>query len=81
MNLKKIIKKYLNEHKILNEYLIRDVIDLYHYLSASIESKKESLPHEYHYLFDDFLDEEEVDFNKPTTTKPSLTVDEPDEEV
>jgi hypothetical protein len=81
MNLREVIKKHLNEHKILNEYLINDEISLYHYLSSSKESRMESLPHEYDYFFDDFLDEEEVDFNKPTTTRPGLAVDEPDEEV
>lgn len=81
MNLKKIIKKYLNEHKILNEYLVNDEISLYRYLSASKESKMEYLPHEYHYLFDDFLDEENVDFKRPKEMKPSIYFGEPHKEI
>lgn len=73
--MKKLIRK------ILKEYITREEIYLKDYLSMSDEAKKSSLPHEYYYFFDNFLDEMDYDFTKPKEKVASNYIDEPDEEV
>jgi hypothetical protein len=78
MNLINIIKE---EYNLIKEYITREVVYLKDYLSMPEEKKKEYLPHEYSYLFDDFLIETDTEFEKPKETRPSNYADEPDEEV
>lgn len=65
MTLNKLISETINahliKHQMLNEYITRDVVYLKDYLSMSDEDKKRSLPHEYHYFFNDFVDEADID--------------------
>jgi hypothetical protein len=77
----KIIHECLNESDILNEYITNDEIYLKDYFSMSEENKKQYLPHEYYYFFDDFLVETDTEFEFPKETRPSNYSDEPDEEV
>lgn len=65
----------------LKEYITNNEVYLKDYLSMSEEQRKYYLPHEYHYFFDNFLDEEEIDFQAPREVVQSNYVDEPDEEV
>ena len=83
-NSSKIIRKYVRKilsENFLNEYITNNEMYLKDYLSMSEESKKAYLPHEYHYFFDDFLDEEEIDFQKPKEIVQTNYADEPEEEV
>ena len=59
------IREYLNEQKMLNEYVTKDIVYLKDYFSMPKSSKMEYLPHEYYYFFDDFLDETDTYFEKP----------------
>ena len=52
--------KYL---KHINEFLNNDMIYLKKYFSMSEEDQKKSLPYEYSYLFEDFLEDEDIDFD------------------
>lgn len=65
--------------KVLKEYLDRNVVYLRDYLMQSDESKKINLAHEYPYFFQDFLDEEQYDFEHPQEEFPSDYEDEPTE--
>jgi hypothetical protein len=80
-NIKKLIRKFLNEQKILNEYINKNVVYLKDYLTMPKSSKMAYLPHEYYYFFDDFLDETNTFFERPKEIKPSNYTDEPEEEV
>lgn len=76
----KEIKKIIRE-VLIKEFLNREELYLKDYLSMSEESKKQYLPHEYSYFFEDFLVEKDIDFEPPKEFVPSDTMDEPDEEV
>jgi len=52
--------------KILNEYITNDVIYLKDYFNMSDETKKQNLPYEYSYEFNEFIDTEVIDFEYPT---------------
>lgn len=65
--------------KVLKEYLDRNVVYLRDYLMQSDESKKINLAYEYPYFFQDFLDEEQYDFEYPQEEVPSNYEDEPTE--
>lgn len=75
-NIRKIIREAL-----LSEYITKNELYLKDYLSMSEESKKQYLPHEYSYFFEDFLAEEYIVFEQPKEMRPSNTIDEPNEEV
>lgn len=77
MNIKHIINE---EIKSLNEYITKNDIYLKDYLSMSEEEKKQFLPDEYNYFFDDFLDETGRKFSMPKEMKPTLYADDPEEE-
>lgn len=77
----KILKIIKEEYNLIKEYITNNEIYLKDYLSMSEERKKEYLPHEYYYFFNDFLIETDTDFEMPKETQPSLYKDEPDEEV
>lgn len=77
----KIIRECLNEEKVLNEYITNNEVYLKDYLSQSEESKKEFLPHEYYYFWDDFLIETDTEFEPPKETIQSNYADETEEEV
>ena len=77
----KTIQKYLNEQEVLTEYITKDEVYLRDYLSMSEEAKKEYLPQEYYYFFEDFLEETDTEFEMPKETRPSDYADEPYEEV
>jgi len=79
-NIKKIVREVVEE-SLLSEYITRDEIYLRDYLSMTEEQKKVYLPHEYHYFFEDFLVEDDVDFEMPKEMVPSNYQGEPDEEV
>lgn len=70
-------KDLVVEIKKINEYLTRDEISLKNYFSASEEQKKEYLPYEYYWFFDDFLIEEDIDFEKPK----NVYINSDDEEI
>lgn len=78
--MKNYIKKLLREG-LVNEYVTKDIVYLRDYFRSSEESRKEYLPHEYHYFFDDFLIEDDIDFSPPKEFRASDIMDEPDEEV
>lgn len=63
MLLRRLIKNAIRGR--LNEYLTNDVINLKDYLSMTDEAKMAYLPHEYCHYFSDFLDETEIDFDRP----------------
>jgi hypothetical protein len=50
---------------ILKEYVTNDIISLRNYLNMSEGDKKRDLPHEYYWLFDDFLIAKYIDYEKP----------------
>jgi hypothetical protein len=75
------IKEVFKNNKILKEYITNNEIYLRDYLSMPESSRKQFLPDEYYYLFDDFLEETGIDFEMPKETVPSNYADEPDEEV
>lgn len=61
--------KYLKlfESYLINEYLkSSDNLALYKYFNMTEEEKKESLPYDFSWLFEEFLEEEEIEFNWPT---------------
>lgn len=59
----------LNEQKIyLKEYINRDMVSLKHYFSMPDEQKYAYLPYDYSYMFNDFIEEEGIDFEAPKTT-------------
>jgi hypothetical protein len=75
-------KNHLKESQhVLNEFITNNEIYLRDYLSMSKDAKKEDLPHEFHYFFDDFLTETGTEFHMPKETRPSNYADEPEEEV
>jgi len=51
------------------------------YLLMPKKSKMAYLPHEYHYFFDDFIIENDVQFIPPKEFQQSVYADQPDEEV
>jgi hypothetical protein len=51
--------------KLLREYIQNEMISLKQYFSLTDEQKINSLPEEYSWFFDDFLVEEDIDFEKP----------------
>jgi hypothetical protein len=58
--------KYLKEYRIF-EYLKKDEnIWLYKYLKMTDEQKKDYLPHEYPWFFNDFIEDENIEFKVPT---------------
>ena len=59
-NINEIVKS------VINEYLTRDMVSLLKYFSLTDEEKKNSLPHEYYYFFNDFLIENDINFTYPT---------------
>lgn len=65
MNLREVIKKHLKGRDILKEYLIVDEIDLMRYLSKSKKDKMRELPDRYYDFFDDFIIDNDIDFEKP----------------
>jgi hypothetical protein len=66
--------------ELLKEYITKDEVYLLNYFKESEESRKQYLPQEYYYFFEDFLIEEDIDFEKPKDYFPSNTEGEPDEE-
>lgn len=80
MDIRREIKQILKE-EVFQEYITRDEVYLRDYLSMSEDAKKEYLPHEYHYFFDDFLEETDIEFKMPKEIVPSNYADEPEEEV
>lgn len=74
------IKKLLREG-LLKEYISNQMIYLKDYFSMPESSKKAYLPHEYNYFFEDFLIEEDIDFEQPKEIKQSNYADEPEEYV
>lgn len=56
--------------RYLGEYITREVVSIRDYLSMDEKGRKEYLPLEYHDFFDDFLNEEDIDFEMPTTPHP-----------
>jgi hypothetical protein len=64
--IKTIIREYLDKQKILNEYVTRDIVSLKDYFSMPKSSKMKYLPYDYYYFFDDFLDETDTYFERPT---------------
>lgn len=80
MEIRKEIRKILSEI-FLNEYISQDEIYLKDYFSMSEKSKKAYLPHEYHYFFDDFISEEDIDFQTPREIVQTNYADEPEEEI
>jgi hypothetical protein len=79
MPLKNQIKLILE--KYLKEYVTKDIVYLKDYFTMSKEKKKESLVYEYYDFFNDFLEETETYFERPTEKRESLYMDEPDEDV
>jgi hypothetical protein len=77
--IKTTLKEFLNENKI-NEYFTNDIVYLKDYFKTPKSTKLEYLPHEYYYFFEDFLDETDTYFDRPTETKKSDYEGEPDEE-
>lgn len=75
MNLRK------NISRIITEYINNEIISLKDYLAMSDEQKKQSLPHEYPYFFNDFLIETDTYFERPKEKVTSINMDEPDDEV
>jgi hypothetical protein len=77
--------KKLNENiqpkSILKEFISNETIYLKDYLKMGTDERKRSLPYEYSYFFQDFLNEDGVDFKYPTEMVKSDYVDEPDKEV
>lgn len=66
----KRLYKYWDEHVVddnglLKEYINSDVVSLKKYFEASDKQKKEFLPFEYSYFFEDFLVEENIEFDIP----------------
>lgn len=72
------INEYID--KLLKEYITNDVISLKNYFSMTKEQKMDYLPHEYYYFFNDFLIEEDIDFERPKDTSTIDVDDEPIEE-
>jgi len=64
---------------ILNEYISNEEIYLKNYLSMSEDKKKEYLPQEYSYFFNDFIDEYDIEFEVPKEMVQSNYVDGPEE--
>lgn len=50
----------------LDEFVVQDEVYLLQYLNQSEEDKKKSLPYDFPYFFNDFLIEEDIDFEYPT---------------
>lgn len=75
---KQIKNMNLNEHlsrmkevmglKPLNEYVTQQEVYLRDYFNMSDEQKKRGLPYEYAWFFDDFLDENDIEFEPPVHT-------------
>jgi hypothetical protein len=69
MELKQFIKSKLyesfNKQTNLNEYFTNDIIYLKDYFKMPKSTKMAYLPHEYHYFFEDFLIEDDVEFELP----------------
>lgn len=57
--MKKIVEQ------VIQEYLSREMVSLKDYFSQSEESKKSYLPHTYYELFDEYLEQYDIDFEKP----------------
>jgi len=68
MNLNEHLNKIksLMDLKPLNEYVTHRDVYLRNYFNMSDEQKKSGLPYEYSFLFEDFLVENDIDFEKPT---------------
>lgn len=60
----KIIKEQVRSY--INEYIGRDMVYLKDYFSQSKEAKINSLPYMYSFMFNDFLYDENIEFDKPT---------------
>lgn len=83
-NIRNIIKEKLRESfgsGLLKEHISNHVIYLKNYLSMSEEQKKSYLVEQYWYLFDDFLNDTNTEFEPPKELRSSDYDDEPDEEV
>lgn len=80
MSLRKYIRRIIEE-SFLNEFITKDEVYLKDYFSMPENVRKEYLPHEYYYLFDDFLAETGIDFTRPKETVQSNYADEDTEEV
>ncbi len=78
-SIRKEVRSVLRE-TMIQEFLTQDEVALKQYLSMSDEQKKSYLPHEFSYFFNDFLEEEGIDFVPPKHTVPSNYADEPDVE-
>lgn len=78
MNIIKLIKEEIN---LIKEYITKNEVYLKDYFSMSDEQKKSNLPHEYYYFFEDFLYDEDIDFEMSKEIKKSNYEDEPEEEV
>lgn len=69
--LRKIIREAIEEiaggSSSLSEFISRDEVSLLHYLNMSDEEKKSGLPHDYYYFFDDFLVENDIEFERPSS--------------
>lgn len=59
------VRKYLSENRLLNEYITNSMINLKDYFSMPEEAKMAYLPHEYHYFFNDFMEETDTYFERP----------------
>ncbi|MEK6828580.1 MAG: GNAT family N-acetyltransferase [Nanoarchaeota archaeon] len=72
-------KNELSE-SLVKEFLTQDEVALKQYLSMSDDNKKLYLPHEFSYFFNDFLEEEGIEFTMPKHMVPSNYADEPEVE-
>ena len=54
------------EPKSLKEYVTNDMVYLKDYLNLTEDQKAASIVHEFSYLFNDFLEEENIEFQTPT---------------
>jgi len=79
--IKSVVRESLSEQELLNEYITNNEIYLRDYLSMPESNRKNYLPHDYYYFFDDFLVETDSDFERPKDTRESDYIDEPNEDV
>ena len=78
--LRKYIREVLKEN-IINEFITQDEVALKSYFSMTDEQIKKYIPHEYYYFFNDFLDEEQIDFEIPTNDYTDADGDQKGEEL
>jgi len=67
LNKNKQIQENLKKHiRTINEFVTNEVVYLKQYFSLTDQQKQQSLPHEFPYMFKDFLDVSGEEFTPPT---------------